>query len=336
MRITFACVAMLSLLSTAAPQSGVGRSRARRDYGANLTFAVYQYDPSRSPEIAKVTRLAQTFSSAEEEVTHLKDKYKLEDVVLRHIRSVGLLSGQAFMEAILMGSDYMLLEVKLEGATRGRMSFDFKASYGGQTLLDVNGIELENFETAVLRGGLGQFGLKYFIGPGGRQESAPVERGLLVSVTPEIVPAEALRNRPEELSRPTDEYGKPIELKQGDKFTPPIAIERVVPKFEVGQRISGSVLLGGIVTPEGRIINVRVIRSLDPQMDQRAVEAFRQYRFSPALLNGKPIYATYREELTFASQPSPLEVLRERQERRKRDKKPIQPPSSSLGSMASQ
>lgn len=324
-------MAVLILLSNAASQSGVGRSRARRDYGVNLTFAVYQYDPGRSPEMAEVTRLAQTFSSAEEEVAHLKDKYKLEDVVLRHFRSIGLAGGEGFTDAIPMGSDYMMLEVRVDSVARGKMSFDFKASYGGRSLLDIKGVELGNFETVVLRGGRGQFGLKYFIGPGGRQESAPVERGLLVSVTPEIVPADALRNRPEELSRPTDEYGKPIELKEGDKFTPPVVIERVVPKFEAGRRVSGSVLLGGVVTPDGHIINVRVIRSLDPQMDQRAVEALRQYRFSPALLNGKPVYATYREELTFASPPSPLEVLRERQEQQKKKggKKPIARPANS-------
>jgi TonB family protein len=315
MRIAFACLTMLSLLSAAPSQSGVGRPRERGDYGVNLTFAIYQYDPSRSPEMARVTRLAQTFSSAEEEAAHLRDKHKLEDVVLRHIRSVGLLSGETFADAILLGPDYMILEVRIAGVARRSMSFDFKASYGGRALLDVSGIELENFETAILRGDRGQFGL--------------------VSVTPEIVPTKALRNRPEELSQPTDQYGKPIELKPGDKFTPPIAVERVVPKFEVGQRVNGSVLLGGIVTPEGRIINVRVIRSLDPQMDQRAVEAFKQYRFSPALLNGKPTCATYREEVTFAGGPSPLELLRERQEQRDKKKAGKRPISQAARSTAS-
>jgi TonB family protein len=46
--------------------------------------------------------------------------------------------------------------------------------------------------------------------------------------------------------------------------------------------VRGSVRLGGIVTPEGKIINVRVIRGIEPVIDDRAVEALRQYRFSPA------------------------------------------------------
>jgi hypothetical protein len=43
------------------------------------------------------------------------------------------------------------------------------------------------------------------------------------------------------------------------------------------------------------------MRSLDPEIDPRGVEALRQYHFSPALLNGKPVYATFREEVGFES-----------------------------------
>jgi TonB family protein len=78
------------------------------------------------------------------------------------------------------------------------------------------------------------------------------------------------------------------------------------------------VLLTGVITPEGKITNVRVLRSLDPIIDERAIEAFRQYRFSPALLNGKPVYATYREELTFAAPPPSL-LEQEEQQRRQRE-----------------
>ncbi|HEX8186377.1 MAG TPA: energy transducer TonB, partial [Blastocatellia bacterium] len=160
--------------------------------------------------------------------------------------------------------------------------------------------------------------VKYFIGAGGRQESAPVERTLLVSVTPEIIPLANLRNRPEQLSRPTDEYGNAININETDRFTPPVALERMAPKFESTISVRGAVLLTGVITPEGKITNVRVLRSLDPIIDERAIEAFRQYRFSPALLNGKPVYATYREELTFAAPPPSL-LEQEEQQRRQRE-----------------
>src|SRR5581483_5056416 len=135
---------------------------------------------------------------------------------------------------------------------------------------------------------------------GGRPQSAPIERAMLLSVTPETVPFTSLRNRPEQLSHPVDEYGRALALKEGDRFTPPVATERVAPKFDTGRAVRGSVLLAGTVTPEGKIINVSIVRSLDSMIDDRAMAALRQYKFSPGLLNGQPVYATFREEITFA------------------------------------
>jgi hypothetical protein len=305
-----------------APQSGATASRAAgRTYGVNLTFAVYQYDAGRSPAIQEVTRLSGTFSTAEDEVGHLKDKYKLEEVVARHIRSVGLRSDEPFNDAVLLGPEYMTISLTPREIVRGYMKLDFKVRYANEPLLDAKNIDLENFETVLLKGGRGMFGVKYFVGAGGRQESAPVERTLLVSVTSEIAPVASLRNRPQQLSHPVDEYGSPINMGESDRFTPPVALDRVVPKFDTGRGVIGSVLLAGVVTPEGKMTNVKVLRGLDPVIDERAVDAFRQYHFSPALLNGKPVYATYREELTFGRQPTMREVQEELERKREQEKK---------------
>jgi TonB family protein len=300
-------------------QSGSTSSRTTgREYGVNLTYAVYQYDAKRSPPLEEVTRLSGTFSTPQEESAHLKDKHKLEEVVVRHVRSVGLRSNETFGDAVLLGPEYMVFSLTPREVVRGHMKLDLRVRYANEALLDIKNVEFENFETVALRGGHGMFGVKYFIGAGGRQESAPVERTLLVSVTPEIIPLANLRNRPEQLSRPTDEYGNAININETDRFTPPVALERMAPKFESTISVRGAVLLTGVITPEGKITNVRVLRSLDPIIDERAIEAFRQYRFSPALLNGKPVYATYREELTFAAPPPSL-LEQEEQQRRQRE-----------------
>ena len=305
----------------ASAQSGSTAQRAAgRQYGVNLTFAAYQYDAARSPAIEEVLRLAGTFSTADEEIRHLKEKYKLEEVVARHIRSVGLRSDEAFNDAVLLGPEYMTFSLTPHEIVRGFMKLDFKVRYANQPLLDAKGVEMENFETVLLRGGRGLFGVKYFVGAGGRQESAPIERTLLISVTPEIAPVANLRNRPQQLSHPVDEYGSPINMAESDRFTPPVALDRVVPKFDTGKGVIGAVLLSGVVTPEGKMTNVRVLRGLDPVIDERAVNAFRQYYFSPALLNGKPVHATYREELTFGRQPTMLEVQQELERQREKEK----------------
>jgi TonB family protein len=304
--------------STAIAQSGAGVARSSgREYGVNLMYAVYQYDAGRSPEMQEVTRLAGTYSSAQEEIAYLKDKNKLQDIAVRHIRSVGLRSGETFNDAVLLGPEYMVFTVTPRDVARGYMKLDLRVRYANQPLLDVRAIEFENFETVMLRGGKAMFGAKFFVGAGGRQQSVPAERTLLVSVTPEIVPVSNLRNRPQELSHPVDEFGGVIQIKETDRFTPPVALERVVPQFESTRTVRGAVLLGGMVTPDGKIINIRVMRSLDPVIDERAVEAFRQYKFSPALLNGKPVFATYREELTFAAAPPSLSEIEEQQRKQR-------------------
>lgn len=307
---------------TAIAQSASGGVRTGgREYAVNLTFAVYQYDAGRSPSMEEVTRLAGTYSTAEEEIAYLKDKNKLQEIAVRHVRSVGLRTGETFNDAVLLGPEYMVFTLTPRDIVRGYMKLDMRVRYANDPLLDAKGVEFGNYETVMLRGGKGMFGLKYFVGGGGRQESVPAERTLLVSVTPEIVPVANLRNRPGELSHPVDEFGGPIQINQGDRFTPPVALERTAPQFESGRNVRGAVLLGGVVTPEGKIINIRVLRSLDPVIDERAVDAFRHYKFSPALLNAKPVFATYREELTFAAAPpSILEIEDEQRKQRELEK----------------
>ncbi len=312
--------------SLAEAQSGAAGGRlSGYKYGINLTFAAYQFDAPRSATLEPITRLSGTYSSAEEEIAHITEKYKLEQVAVRHIRSVGLRNAEAFNDAVLLGPHYMAFYVTPHQITREAVKLDFVVRYGNQTLLDLKDVEVARFETVLLKGASGMFGAKFFIGPGGRQESAPMERTLLLSVTPEIVPLASLRNRPEQLAQPVDEYGSPLRLRESDKFTPPVPIDRVAPKFETGRPIQGTVRLAGLVTPDGKIINVRVVRGLDPAIDARAVEAFRQYRFSPALLNDKPVHSTYSEDLFFAPPtPSALELMNEieRQRKKEKEKKP--------------
>jgi len=322
LKVLFLLIAYQGGAATMLAQSGAGGVRSSgREYAVNLTYGVYQYDAARSSPIEDVTRLSGTFSTAQEEIAYLKEKNQLQEIAVRHIRSVGLRSGELFNDAVLLGPEYMVFTITPRDIVRGYMKLDMRVRYANESLLDAKGVELGNYETVMLRGGKGMFGVKFFIGGGGRQEGVPTERTLLVSVTPEIIPVSNLRNRPQELSHPVDEYGGKIELKEGDRFTPPVALERVAPQFESGRSLRGAVLLGGTITPEGKIINIKVLRSLDPVIDERAVDALRRYRFSPALLNGKPVFATFREEVTFAAAPPTiLEIEGEKRRGLEREK----------------
>src|SRR5436190_21031053 len=146
-----ACV-LLGPVLTATAQSGAGGVRtAGHEYAVNLTFAVYQYDALRSQPMPDLSRLAVTYSTAQEEIAYLKDKNKLEELAVRHIRSVGLRSGETFNDAVLLGPQYMVFTVTPRDVVRGYMKLDLRVRYANEGLLELNGVEFENFETVMLR-----------------------------------------------------------------------------------------------------------------------------------------------------------------------------------------
>ena len=66
-------------------------------------------------------------------------------------------------------------------------------------------------------------------------------------------------------------------------------------------KIQGSVWLECIVMPDGSVGEVKVTRSLDPifGLDQEAIKAARNWRFSPGMRQGQPVPVIITIELTF-------------------------------------
>ena len=64
-------------------------------------------------------------------------------------------------------------------------------------------------------------------------------------------------------------------------------VEPVYPGVAVSANIEGTVILEAIVDEEGRVESVKVLRSLSV-LDKPALDAVKQWRYSPVLLNGKP------------------------------------------------
>jgi protein TonB len=48
------------------------------------------------------------------------------------------------------------------------------------------------------------------------------------------------------------------------------------------------VILEAVIAEDGRVRDVRVLRSIQ-LLDQAAIDAVRQWRFTPTLLNGVPV-----------------------------------------------
>jgi len=83
---------------------------------------------------------------------------------------------------------------------------------------------------------------------------------------------------------------------------PPRPIYRVEPSYTDGARatkLQGSVLLGILINDQGRPEDIKVIRSLDPGLDQQAMEAVQQWQFTPGMKDGLPIAVTAVVEVNF-------------------------------------
>jgi periplasmic protein TonB len=76
----------------------------------------------------------------------------------------------------------------------------------------------------------------------------------------------------------------------GGHIQAPALVHRVPPEYPpiaVNARIQGTVILEATVDERGHVQATRVLRSI-PLLDQAALDAVRQWRYSPLLLNGEP------------------------------------------------
>ena len=65
------------------------------------------------------------------------------------------------------------------------------------------------------------------------------------------------------------------------------------------KKINGQVILAVALNAQGTIDEVKVVRSLDPGLDQASIDAVRQWRFSPATKDSKPVAVQFEVETQF-------------------------------------
>jgi len=84
-------------------------------------------------------------------------------------------------------------------------------------------------------------------------------------------------------------------------MTPPRVTKQVNPHYSTnrGVRAVGSVLLALVVTSKGLPKDPHVIKGLDPDLDQSALNAVKEWRFSPAEKNGKPVAVRVSLQIQF-------------------------------------
>ena len=65
-------------------------------------------------------------------------------------------------------------------------------------------------------------------------------------------------------------------------------VKPVYPEIAKSARVQGIVILECTINPQGKVINITVLRSI-PLLDEAAKEAVQQWVYTPTLLNGVPV-----------------------------------------------
>jgi len=87
----------------------------------------------------------------------------------------------------------------------------------------------------------------------------------------------------------------------------PKIVQRVTPDYTteaLDAKLEGSVQLSAIIGIDGTPSDIKVIKGLGKGLDEKAIECFKKWRFSPAMRNGEPIPMSSQVAIIFQLPPA--------------------------------
>jgi protein TonB len=93
-------------------------------------------------------------------------------------------------------------------------------------------------------------------------------------------------------------------VRVGGQIKPPNKIKDarpVYPAIAQSARVSGVVIIEATIGTDGRVKDAKVLRSI-PLLDQAALDAVKQWQYSPTLLNGVPVSVIMTVTVNFTLQ----------------------------------
>jgi periplasmic protein TonB len=116
------------------------------------------------------------------------------------------------------------------------------------------------------------------------------------------VPGSMIPERPEPPPPPPPKTTAPIPV--GGAIRQPQKTRHVAPVYPalaLAARKEGTVIVEAVIGEDGRVRDVRVLRSI-PLLDEAAIEAVRQWQFTPTMLNDQPVPVVMTVTVTFTLQ----------------------------------
>ena len=88
----------------------------------------------------------------------------------------------------------------------------------------------------------------------------------------------------------------------GGGVTAPTLVFRVEPEYTEAARkakYQGTVVLYAVVDSDGKVRDLKVVRALGLGLDERALDAVKQWKFRPGMKDGRPVSVAASIEVTF-------------------------------------
>ncbi|MBI1738886.1 MAG: TonB family protein, partial [Acidobacteria bacterium] len=98
-----------------------------------------------------------------------------------------------------------------------------------------------------------------------------------------------------ELTEEVKKRGGPLVAPRADLLTDlsgPVPLRKVDPKYPpalVSARVQGDVILYAIIRKDGSVDSIRLVKGIEPRLDQNAMEALARWKFRPAERRGEPV-----------------------------------------------
>lgn len=105
---------------------------------------------------------------------------------------------------------------------------------------------------------------------------------------------------------PAPPPGKPHRIRVGGNVVPAKLLFQAKPQYPEDAKsrgVQGDVVLRAVISLEGTILSLNAVSSPDPQLTGAAMDAVRQWRYEPSLLNGKPVETATLITVNFQLEP---------------------------------
>ena len=126
--------------------------------------------------------------------------------------------------------------------------------------------------------------------PEGITKEKPIETGWEDRVTPPGV-IEGTVNADAIVAPPPPPPARHDPVRVGGAIRQPQKVREVAPVYPAiaqAARVQGIVIVEATIGADGHVVNARVLRSV-PLLDEAALDAVRQWQYTPTLLNGVPV-----------------------------------------------